>query len=139
MRSYLPTEVSDSNIQFSADNVDHNLRTIDEHNAFHEMGMIATVNPGIYFTDPIPRINATAEEILKSGKIEIKFYKSPSEIPSLTLNKLRSFKWKDRTESFDTLLKISWPLQSPKLSWSDSCKHYKKDLFPDSHLSASCQ
>jgi hypothetical protein len=45
------------------------------------MGMIATVNPGIYFTDPIPRINATAEEILKSGKIEIKFYKSPSEIP----------------------------------------------------------
>jgi hypothetical protein len=107
MRSYLPTEVADSNIQFSADNVNHNLRTIDGHDTFHGMGMIATVTPGIYFTDPIPRINATAEEILKSGKIEIKFYKSPSEIPSLTLNKLRSFKWKDRTESFDTLLKIS--------------------------------
>jgi hypothetical protein len=107
MRSYLPTEVSDSNIQFSADNVDRNLRTIDEQNAFHEMGMIATVNPGIYFTDPIPRMNATAEEIFKCGKIEIKFYKSPSEIPSLTLKKLRSFKWKDRTESLDTLLKIS--------------------------------
>ena len=81
MRSYLPTEVADSNIQFSADNVDHNLRTIDRYDTFHGMGMIAMVTPGIYFTDPIPRINATAEEILKSGKIEIKFYKSPSEIP----------------------------------------------------------
>jgi hypothetical protein len=34
MRSYLPTEVADSNIQFSADNVDHNLRTIDRYDTF---------------------------------------------------------------------------------------------------------
>ena len=68
--------------------------------------------------------------ILKSGKIEIKFYKSPSEIPSLTLKKLRSFKWKDRTESLDTLLKISWPLQSPKLSLSGFMQTIQEGSFP---------
>jgi hypothetical protein len=90
------------------------------------MGMIATVNPGIYFTDPIPRINATAEEIFKCGKIEIKFYKSPSEIPSLTLKKLRSFKWKYRTERLDTfVLEQLWKQFSLSscvvLYWKNKC------------------
>ena len=35
----------DSFIQFSADNVDHNVRTIDGKNTFHGMGMIACVTP----------------------------------------------------------------------------------------------
>ena len=36
----LPSLPSESFIQYSADNVDHNLCTIDGHNRFHGMGMI---------------------------------------------------------------------------------------------------
>ena len=35
-------------IQYSADNVDHNIRTLDGNNTFHGMGMIACVTPGCF-------------------------------------------------------------------------------------------
>ena len=34
-------------VQWSADNVDHNIGTIDGKNTFHGMGMVASVTPGI--------------------------------------------------------------------------------------------
>ena len=33
-------------IQYVADNVDHNIRTLDGHNTSHRMGIIATLTPG---------------------------------------------------------------------------------------------
>ena len=32
-------------VQYVADNVDHNIRTIDGKNTFHGMGIIATITP----------------------------------------------------------------------------------------------
>ena len=33
-------------MQFVADNADHNLRTLDGHETFHGMGIIAAATPG---------------------------------------------------------------------------------------------
>ena len=38
-------------IQFVADNVDHNLDTLDGHNTFHGVGIIATITPSIKLTN----------------------------------------------------------------------------------------
>ena len=38
----------ESILKFSADNVDHNLCTIDGHNTFHGMGMIASITNGSF-------------------------------------------------------------------------------------------
>ena len=41
-------------VQYSADNVDHNLRTLDGTGTFHGMGIIAAIMPGTKATIPIP-------------------------------------------------------------------------------------
>ena len=42
-------------VQYAADNVDHNIRTLDGHDTFHGMGMIAAITPGTRSERPIPR------------------------------------------------------------------------------------
>ena len=42
-------------VQYSADNVDHNLRTLDGTGTFHGMGIIAAITPGTKATIPIPK------------------------------------------------------------------------------------
>ena len=57
-----------------ADNVDHNISTLDGHNTFHGMGIIATVTPKLGHKTVIPRVKATNEDLIAVGKIEIKYY-----------------------------------------------------------------
>ena len=43
------TDIPDLNgefVQYAADNVDHNVRTLDGKDTFHGMGIISTVTPG---------------------------------------------------------------------------------------------
>ena len=47
-------------IQFIGDNVDHNVRTLDGANTFHDMGIIAVTSPGRKQNRPVPRIKKTA-------------------------------------------------------------------------------
>jgi len=42
---------------YVADNVDHNIRTLDSNNTFHGMGIIAAATPEIKETYKIPRLN----------------------------------------------------------------------------------
>lgn len=56
-----------------ADNVDHNIRTIDGHGTFHGMGIIAAVTPGTKESRIIPRLKVTTEEIKEVGKINYIF------------------------------------------------------------------
>lgn len=58
-------------VQCAADNVDHNTRTLDGHNTFHGMGMIAVVTPGTSFSRNVARRKVTPEEISATGKVEI--------------------------------------------------------------------
>ena len=58
-------------VQFVADNVDHNSRTLDGMNTFHGMGITAAVSPGIKTCTPIPRVTVSAEDIAAVGRINI--------------------------------------------------------------------
>ena len=62
----IPDFRSNDFIQYMADNVDHNLRTIDGLNSFHRMGIIGTVPPWKKNTKQVPRISGTKEDILSS-------------------------------------------------------------------------
>ena len=50
----LPVETSTHFVQHIADNVDHNIRTLDGHGTFHGMGIIATITPEIKQDGTIP-------------------------------------------------------------------------------------
>ena len=54
-------------VQHVADNVDHNLRTLDGYNTFH--GIIAAVTPRTEICKTVPRVKVTADDIAFIGKI----------------------------------------------------------------------
>ena len=58
-------------VQYVADNVDHNIRTLDGLNTFHGMGMIVEGTPATSRTGRIPRVSVTAEDIAAIGKVTI--------------------------------------------------------------------
>ena len=65
-------EINDnSNLQYSADNVDVMLRTLDGKGTFHAMGMIAMLTPNIEITTRVKRMNVSRAEILKVGHVNI--------------------------------------------------------------------
>ena len=43
-------------VQYVADNVDHNIKTLDGNDTFHGMGMIAVITPKIKKSNPILRV-----------------------------------------------------------------------------------
>ena len=68
-------------VQYVADYVDHNIRSIDGKNTFHGMGIIATITPrntdSQTYLDISRRKNITSEEIANIGQINIHQYKPP--------------------------------------------------------------
>ena len=51
----IPNLTTQQFVQYAADNVDHNICTLDGHGTFHGMGMIAAVTPGTRSGQAIPR------------------------------------------------------------------------------------
>ena len=68
----IPTHTSEF-VQYVADNVDHNLRTLDGNDTFHGMGLIATVTPGTNQTQVIFRRKVNPTEISASGQVQIQY------------------------------------------------------------------
>ena len=75
--NFIPT----SFIQFVADNVDHNIRTLNGLDTFHGMGIIAALTPRTnlvpsveYARCVVPRLNVTTNDILEIGKMERHFF-----------------------------------------------------------------
>ena len=58
-------------LQNAADNVDHNIRTIDGKNTFHGMDIIAAFPPGINVEARIRETNVAADDIAAVGRINI--------------------------------------------------------------------
>ena len=52
-------------VQYAADNVDHNIRTLDGNDTFHGMGMIAVITPAIECTKSIPRVKPHSKILQK--------------------------------------------------------------------------
>ena len=77
-------------VQYSADNVDHNLRTLDGTGTFHGMGIIAAITPGTKATIPIPIRKVSVQDMAKVGRIEICPFIGPLENTPLHYQELQS-------------------------------------------------
>ncbi|XP_030835634.1 uncharacterized protein LOC115921732 [Strongylocentrotus purpuratus] len=65
-------------VQYAADNVDHNIRTLDGNNTFHGMGMIAAITPATKTSRPTLRAQVTSSDISTVGRVAIHYHKEES-------------------------------------------------------------
>ena len=109
---------NDEFVQYAADNVDHNTRTLDGNNTFHGMGMIAVVTPGTKHNCNVPRRKVTAEEISTTGRVEIHPC-GPSQVNvEIKYNDVVLVRAEDPTSNLDVLWKVSLLFGTPRPSWS---------------------
>ena len=110
-------------VQFIADNVDHNVRSIDGHGTFHGMGIISTSTPGPdnNTTINVPRASVTKEQLTDIGRIPIEYYTSVDGVralASLKYDPLPNFIYSDTTSHLDVLWKTSLLLKRPRPAWN---------------------
>lgn len=92
-------------VQYVADNVDHNIRTLDGNATFHGMGMIAAVTPGVKKANVILRAKIKPSAV---AAMPILFHRDEGLGMSMVkFEKLCSFKAKDPTAYLDILWKCS--------------------------------
>ena len=100
----VPGFTSTEFIQYSADNVDHNICTLDGHGTFHGMRMIASVTPATRFKQVIPRVKVNAKDIALVGSVPIKYHNNDSQgMAAATYQKLHEFKAQDPTANLNIL------------------------------------
>ncbi len=106
-------------VQYGADNVDHNIRTLDGHGTFHGMGMIVAVTPETSSKQSIPRAKVTSLDVAAVGRVQIHFHKEESRVMSAVIyQKLLHFKAQNCYENIDILWKTSIIFGSPRPAWS---------------------
>ena len=89
LKIYLPDYFPAQFLQFVADNVDHNIRTLDGHNTFHGMGVIGCSTPATPVNVNIPRLNVQPKDLSDIGNINLRYYKVPEhEVSSLQFKDL---------------------------------------------------
>ena len=106
-------------VQYAADNVDHNLRTLDGRGTFRGMGMIATVSPGIKWNRSFTRESVSSLDLAIVGRVPILYHRN--ERGSMTTEaypKLVNLKAENSLENLDILWKTSILFGSPRPAWS---------------------
>ncbi|GFS26848.1 hypothetical protein ElyMa_007067800 [Elysia marginata] len=114
----VPGVTNDHFLQYVADNVDHDLRTLDGLNTFHGMGIITAVTPGTRRKKPIPRLSTTSADLTPLKSINVHFF--PSTCQDFSFFKyleLEDFSTEDPLSTHDLVWKLSWPLRSPRPAW----------------------
>ena len=93
-------------IQYSADNVDHNIRSLDGHNTFHGMGMIACVTPGCLSSQPVLRQIVSTEQLVSAGSIDITYFKQSESVkPYISFAELQDLRVPDQGLKLNFLAK----------------------------------
>lgn len=111
--------VADNNtILFAADNVDHNIRTLDGNNTFHGMGMIAAVTPRIKIQPIVSRYKVNENSIKNIAHVTIQDYRSARNLlEDITFQNLEDTVANIRT--IDILWQLSWSfLEKDNSNWS---------------------
>ena len=118
-------------IQYVADNVDHNVRTLDGSDTFHGMGIIAGVTPGTKSRDPIPRLDVSIDDLKSAAKIDIKYYRPPSNLMTeISYQELEDLKVIDTTRLVDFLSVVTWPLRASTPTWSGAMQMIQNGEHP---------
>ncbi len=110
---------NDSFIQHIADNVDHNVRTIDGLNTFHGMGIIASVTPRVTSTKSVPRKDVSSKDVMNIGSTETRTFRWRQKLSgSLKYKILPEFNANDTTNILDVLWKSAWTLKPERPLWN---------------------
>lgn len=119
-------------VQFVAENVDHNVGTIDGYNTFHGMGIIATITPGTSVTRIVPRIKSSSKDLETVGKINVTFFAQNKPLMAdFCFHCLDdSFSADDSTLNSDFLLKVTRPLLFSLPSWSGFMQTVQRGSYP---------
>ena len=128
LKIYLPDYFPGQFLQFVADNVDHNIRTLDGQNTFHGMGIIGCSTPATSVNVNIPRLNVQPKDLSAVGNISLRYYKVPDhEISSLYFKELPTARESiEKSLNVDLLSKVIWPLRTSRPSWSGFMQLYHK-------------
>ena len=106
-------------LQYTADNVDHNIRTLDGLDIFHGMGIVVSVTPYISVKKVVPKCTLSAAEITNVGRIETHFFRNKKQPASqLTFEKLKEFVAVDSTKILGRLWQCSWLLKPHRSLWN---------------------
>ena len=118
-------------LQYVADNVDHNIHTLDGKGTFHGMGIIAAVWPDKPPTTQVSRISVSAEDIASVGRIERK-HVTPLYTPdSLMYNRVEYEYYTDPdVDVIDALWDMSVLFRTDRPSWSGMMQSVYKKQHP---------
>lgn len=107
-------------VQYVADNVDHNVCTIDGHATFHGMGMIAAVTPGGHFSRTVKRAVVTSDDVIRAAKINVTHWNQPHDLNKVEYKSILGSLAPVKPESIilDTLWKLSPFVKQRRPSWS---------------------
>jgi hypothetical protein len=116
--------------QYIADNVDHNLRTLDGHGTFHGMGMVVAVTPELAQQHVIPRLELASNNV-HNAKIAIHYYKAVkgNRVP-LVYDKLPVVSVADIWKYLDVMWKVSWLLRPNRPGLSGTMQAICKGVHP---------
>lgn len=105
-------------VQYIADNVDHNIRTLDGNDTFHGMGIIASVIPGTKHSQLVSRAKVNPGDICTTGHIQIQHQSLITQVIEIKYNNIVIKKAWDPTK-LDILWKTSLLLGLSRPAWSD--------------------
>ncbi len=114
----IPDHTPGQQIQYVADNVDHNVCTLDGAGTFHGMGIIAIKTPGSSKCKPVPKVSISSAEIAAIGQISIEYFKPTPTLPLLVYKSIVNLDIKDPTFNLDLLWKSSLLLHTTRPGWS---------------------
>ena len=117
-------------IQFVADNVDHNIGTLDGHDTFHGMGIVTAVTPKVELKKVIPRCLVTTDDLAAIGNINIHFYRQQSNNMDMMAFRKMAEIADDPYEAFDFLIKVARPLKVQAPSWSGFMQMVRNGSYP---------
>ena len=104
-------------MQYMADNVDHNVCTLNGLNTFHGIGIIATITPKVDSSIIVPKKIVSSDSLIQIGRIEIKFIERRIGHSPIKYQKLKHlFCEEDNTISL--FWSCTWLLKPKRLLWN---------------------
>jgi len=127
----IPNLTTNNFVQYSGNNVDHNVRSLDGKGTFHGMGIIAMVTPGAPSARRIPRVKVTSENIASVGQIRIhQFLSERDSLQSLCYQPITNPNVEEQYTDVDLLWKSSQLLKVPRPQWSGFMQLVHKGQHP---------
>ena len=116
-------------MQHVADNVDHNIRTIDGLNTFHGMGIIATITPKVIAKKPVPKTFVSSQSIIEIGRIETRILRQRSNPISIKYEMLKQ-SFTNEKNDITLLWNCTWLLKPHRPLWNGFMQTIHKGNHP---------